>query len=82
MTEKLDFETMTFRQGMNELNRVVALLEGNQLELEESLDLFVYSTQLIKELRSRLADAEQKIDDVMGNLEPDVDDETRDTTIV
>ena len=82
MTERLDFETMTFRQGMDELNRVVAQLEGNRLELEESIDLFVYCTQLIKELRTRLNDAEQKIDDVMGNLEPDVDDETRDTTIV
>ena len=80
MTQQMkDVATMTYREATAELEQVVRALESNQLELEESLELYKRGVELLASLRSRLADAEQQVSALMGQIEVDTDE--RDTTL-
>ena len=80
MTQQVkDVSTLTYREATAELEQVVRALESNQLELEESLELYKRGVELLASLRSRLADAEQQVSALMGQIEVDTDD--RDTTL-
>lgn len=80
MTQQMkDVDTLTYREATAELEQVVRALESNQLELEESLELYKRGVELLASLRSRLADAEQQVSALMGQIEVDTDD--RDTTL-
>ena len=83
MTEQTmaDFKEMTFREGMAELDRIVANLETNNLELEESLFAYERGVKLLRELRSRLATAEQQVVQLMEELEELPDDAQTDSTL-
>ena len=70
---------MTYREATAELEQVVRALESNQLELEESLELYKRGVELLASLRARLADAEQQVSALMGQIEVDTDE--RDTTL-
>lgn len=74
-------EEMTFREAMNELDGIVRMLESNTLELEDSLKAYERGVALIADLQKRLADAEQKVDMLMGELSGEQDDAVRDTTL-
>ena len=74
-------ETLTFRQGMTELDQIVSQLEGNTLELEESLAAYERGVALLRDLRVRLDSAQQKIDVLMGELDVTTSDEEIDTTL-
>ncbi len=54
-------EDMTFREASVELEQIVRSLEAGDLELEESLERYSRGVELLKSLRSRLNDAEQKV---------------------
>lgn len=73
--------SMTFREGMAKLDEIVNSLESGSLELEESLEKYAMGVQLLSELQKRLADAEQKVDVLMGELAAAPDDDVRDTTL-
>lgn len=75
------FENLTFREGMAQLDDIVRTLESGSLELEESLEKYALGVQLLAELQRRLADAEQKVDVLMGELEDAPDDAVRDSTL-
>lgn len=80
MTQQMkDVATMTYREATAELEQVVRALESNQLELEESLELYKRGVELLASLRARLADAEQQVSALMGQIEDDTDE--RDTTL-
>lgn len=80
MTQQMkDVATMTYREATAELEQVVRALESNQLELEESLELYKRGIELLASLRARLADAEQQVSALMGQIEVDTDE--RDTTL-
>ena len=80
MTQQMkDVATMTYREATAELEQVVRALESNQLELEESLELYKRGVELLASLRARLADAEQQVSALMGQIEVDTD--ARDTTL-
>lgn len=80
MTQQMkDVATMTYREETAELEQVVRALESNQLELEESLELYKRGVELLASLRARLADAEQQVSALMGQIEVDTDE--RDTTL-
>ena len=80
MTQQMkDVATMTYREATAELEQVVRALESNQLELEESLELYKRGVELLASLRARLADAEQPVSALMGQIEVDTDE--RDTTL-
>ena len=74
-------EELTFREGMAELERTVAALEGNTLELEESLARYERGVALIRSLRSRLDGAQQRVEVLMGELDAAQDDEAHDATL-
>ena len=79
-TEK-PLEELTFREAMAELERTVSALEGNTLELEESLARYERGVALVRALRGRLDGAQQRIEVLMGELDASQDDEAHDATL-
>lgn len=71
-------EEMTFKEASIELEQIVRSLEGGDLELEESLEKYARGVELLKSLRSRLANAEQKVQVLLD--ETNVNEELTDTT--
>lgn len=60
-TEYRDVDEMTFREASTELEHIVRALETGDLELEDALDRYGRGVELLKSLRVRLTDAEQKV---------------------
>lgn len=86
MSEQIDAKTddigqMTFRQAMAELDGIVAQLESNTMELEDSLAAYERGVALLRNLRTRLDGAHQKVDVLMGELEAGESDDVIDTTL-
>ncbi len=54
-------EDMTFKEASIELEQIVRSLESGDLELEESLERYGRGVELLRSLRERLANAEQKV---------------------
>ena len=79
--DQKNIDEMTFREAMDELDGLVRKLESNTMELEDSLKAYERGVALIADLQKRLADAEQKVDMLMGELSGEQDDATRDTTL-
>ena len=66
---------------MGELDGIVRVLESNSLELEDSLVSYEHGVSLLRALQGRLNEAQQKVEVLMGELEGEVDDATRDATL-
>jgi len=83
MTDQVEkpLEELTFREAMAELDRIVSLLEGNTLELEDSLKQYERGVALLALLQKKLGDAEQKVETLMGELSGEKDDAERDATL-
>ncbi|MDR1358896.1 MAG: exodeoxyribonuclease VII small subunit [Coriobacteriales bacterium] len=64
-------EGLSFKEAQDELEGIVRSLESGTLELEESLALYERGVALLRSLKTRLTAAEQKIEVLMGELEPD-----------
>ena len=74
-------DELTFGEALAELDQVVAALEGGQLELEESIDRYGRGVALLQALQAKLADAQQKVTMLIGELETEAgDDETASAT--
>lgn len=62
----------TFEGSLKELERIVEQLEGGDLPLERSLELFEQGVRLSRECQRRLDEAERKVElllkDGEGNL--------------
>jgi exodeoxyribonuclease VII small subunit len=69
-------EEMAFGDALEELEGIVRALESGQLELEESMSRYERGVALLRSLQEKLADAQQKITTLMGELE--VEDEADD----
>ena len=74
-------EEMKFREAMSELEGIVGVLEGNTLELEDSLKSYERGVALLAALKKRLNEAQQKVDVLMGELEAGANDAATDTTL-
>ena len=59
-------EELTFKQAMTQLTAIVNLLESNEIELEQSMAEYERGVALLAYLRNSLANAEQKITELMG----------------
>jgi len=79
MSDGVNLETMKFSEAMAELEQIVRLLEGGQLELEESLKRYERGVALIGFLQSKLANAEQQVSELLGQIQPADDDGEADT---
>ncbi len=64
-----DPEEMAFGEALAEVEAIVAALEGGQLELEDSLTRYERGVALMRTLQTRLADAQQRVTMLMGELE-------------
>jgi exodeoxyribonuclease VII small subunit len=62
-------EEMKFGEAIAELEGIVASLEGGQLDLEDSLARYERGVALLRACRAKLADAQQKVTMLMGELE-------------
>ena len=76
-TELRPIEELTFREAMAELDGIVGVLESNSLELEDSLRSYERGVALLAALQGRLAEAQQKVDELVA----DADDGARDTSL-
>ncbi len=76
-----NLEELSFREAMSSLDEIVAALESNTLELEDSLVAYEQGIALLRNLRGRLDGAQQKIDVLMGELEETESDEVIDSTL-
>lgn len=79
--ELKNIDDMTFREAAAELDGIVRMLESNTMELEDTLSAYERGVALIAALQKRLADAEQKVDVLMGELSGQKDDDVRDSTL-
>ncbi len=79
--EYREIDTMTFREAAAELDGIVRMLESNTMELEDTLQAYERGVKLIAALQKRLAEAEQKVDVLMGELSGQKEDQLRDTTL-
>lgn len=66
---------MTFGASLSELERIVADLESGQLELEDSMSRYERGVALLKGLQAKLADAQQKVTMLVGELESELESE-------
>jgi len=64
-------DTLAFGDALAELESIVAQLEGGQLELEESLALYERGVALLRALQGKLAQAQQKVTLLTGELDAD-----------
>jgi exodeoxyribonuclease VII small subunit len=62
-------DEMNFGDVLAELESIVAALESGQLELEESLTRYQRGVALLQALQGKLADAQQKVTALIGELE-------------
>ena len=81
MEEQKPIEEMSFREAMTELEGIVALLESNTLELEESLKNYERGVALLATLQKRLSSADQLVEVLVGELANLGTDEENDTTL-
>ena len=79
--ELKNIDDMTFREAAAELDGIVRMFESNTMELEDTLSAYERGVALIAALQKRLADAEQKVDVLMGELSGQKDDDVRDSTL-
>lgn len=64
-------EDLAFGEALAELESIVKALESGQLELEESLVRYERGVALLRALQGKLADAQQRVTMLIGELESD-----------
>lgn len=71
MTERKDKNVgeMTYKEASTELELIIRSLESGDMELEESLESYARGVELLRSLRSRLADAEQKVSVLLKDID-------------
>lgn len=65
-------EKKTFEQSISELEEIVSQLEGGNVTLDESLDLFEKGIKLSKSCQQMLDAAEKKVSILMTNDDGEV----------
>ena len=69
MEEVTVSDELRFGEALAELESIVAALESGQLDLEESLARYERGVALLRACRTKLADAQQRVTMLMGELE-------------
>jgi exodeoxyribonuclease VII small subunit len=62
-------EELRFSEALAELEAIVAALEGGQLDLEEGLARYERGVALLRTSQAKLAEAEQRVTMLMGELD-------------
>lgn len=66
-------DEMSFGEALGELEGIVGSLECGDLDLDASLERYERGVALLRGLRTRLADAEQRVTMLLGELGSDAD---------
>ena len=74
-----DNET-TFKEAVEELEKITDSLESGELELEQSLALFERGIELIKFCQDKLDSAQAKVELLVGSLEGEIESVSLDET--
>lgn len=69
MAEQKRVEELTYKEASQELERIIRSLESGDMELEESLESYTRGVELLKSLRSRLSEAEQKVSILLQDVD-------------
>ena len=69
MAEQKKVEELTYKEASQELERIIRSLESGDMELEESLEGYTRGVELLKSLRSRLSEAEQKVSILLQDVD-------------
>lgn len=75
-TEETPVDKLTFKEASIELETIVRALESGDLELEEALERYSRGVELLKSLRTRLSDAEQKVQVLLDASDQEAPDTT------
>ncbi len=59
----------TFKQSMQRLDEIIALLDKNEIELEEAMSLFEEGLKLVKNCDSQLQTFEKHMEDLLAKEE-------------
>jgi len=70
----MEINELSYRQASEELESILRALEGNQLDLEESLQRYERGVALLRLLQGRLTEAQQKVTLLLSDIEPESDD--------
>lgn len=63
----------TFKEAIDELEKITGSLESGELELERSLALFERGVELIKYCQGKLDGAEAKVEMLVESLEGEIE---------
>lgn len=83
MSDRKNADELTYREASTELEHIIRSLESGDMELEDSLESYTRGVDLLKSLRTRLADAEQKVSVLMTDIDGNdtlVDGDAADTS--
>ena len=69
MSDRKPIEELTYKEASTELELIIRSLESGDMELEESLASYTRGVELLKSLRSRLSDAEQKVSVLLADVD-------------
>jgi exodeoxyribonuclease VII small subunit len=69
-------EELRFSEALAELESIVAALEGGQMDLEDGLERYERGVALLRACQAKLAQAEQRVTTLMGEIAEDEDTET------
>lgn len=64
MTDTAEIAELSFEQAMQELERVVSLLERGEASLEDSIRLYDRGARLREHCERRLKDAEERVEKI------------------
>lgn len=81
MAELDQTKALTFKEGMDELEQIVAALESGDMELEQSLEKYAKGVELLGLLQGKLDAAEQQVHVLMGDLAAAPEDDVQDSTL-
>jgi exodeoxyribonuclease VII small subunit len=69
-------EDLRFSEALDELESIVAALEGGQMDLEDGLARYERGVALLRACQAKLAQAEQRVTTLMGEIPDDEEAET------
>lgn len=69
MADYKQVSELSYKEASTELERIIRSLESGEMELEESLASYTRGVELLRSLRERLADAEQKVSVLLSDVD-------------
>jgi len=76
--KETDIGKLSFEEAIKELTNIVGKIEQGQIPLQDSLEQYEKGMALIKQCRTILQKAEERIEKITKEQEKDTKDESRD----